>query len=199
MLPDPHWKLLFRMLPNVTVIAFPLWSIPLPLREPFALKPGYTAEPFSDWGESVDRLWERASTQIGCGVVRDSQRLQRISGPSEYEVLGIRRGGELAGIVCSRQRGDRQWLICDMIAADAEALQETLAGVCNLAHEKALSGEAGPLVKAALLVTPMLTPAVESLGFYRDKYDFTLVTRILDESVRKEDLEPARWYLSAND
>ena len=199
MLPDPHWKLLFRLMPRVSLSSYPLWSIRLPLPQPLAHQAGYTSEPFNDWGEPVDTLWARVSTDFGSGVVRDSARLHRHSGPPHFDVLGIRRGGELVGLVCSRKHGDRQWLICDMIATDEAARREALIAACNLAHTKAVSNEDGEIIKAALLVTPPLLPLVQDLGFQRDKYDFTLAVRRLGDTITKDDLEGARWYLSAND
>ena len=50
--------------------------------------------------------------------MRDSARLRRYSGPPSYDVLGLYRAGALAGMVCARKHGDRQWLICDLLAID---------------------------------------------------------------------------------
>jgi hypothetical protein len=48
-------------------------------------------------------------------------------------------------------------------------------------------------------VTPSMEPIVRGLGFVRDDYDFPLVIHVLDESLRAEDVNPSRWYVTAND
>jgi len=45
----------------------------------------------------------------------------------------------------------------------------------------------------------LLLSIVESLGFYRDKYDFPMVIQILDTSLTTEQVAPTRWQASAND
>ncbi len=103
--------------------------------------------------------------------------------------------------MASRQKGDRQWLICDLLAADGgEALQATLAVACNVADEAARAAPPEHAVnKVAILTTPLLQTACEDLGFRRDAYNFTLVVHLLDESLGKAAVDPKRWYLSAND
>ncbi len=199
MLPDPHWRMLFKLMPGVMCTQFPLWSLPLPLHQPYALDDGYEATPLRSWGEPVDALWKQASARIGCGLMRDSARLQRYSGPPSYDVLGLYRAGALAGMVCARQHGDRQWLIGDLLAIDTHAERQLLMAACNRAHDIARAGDAGPLIKAALLVTHGLMQHVVPLGFQRDRYDFTLAIRQLTDAVSTAHLAGDRWYLSAND
>ena len=198
-LPDPHWRMLFKLMPGVICTQFPLWSIRLPLDQPFTLDDGCETAPLTSWGEPVDALWQLAASRIGCGIVRDSARLERFSGPPVYDVRGLYRAGSLAGMVCARQHGDRQWLICDLLAVDANAERQLLMAACNRAHDVARAGDAGPLIKAALLVTPGLLQHVVPLGFQRDRYDFTLAIRQLSDAVSRDDLAAERWYLSAND
>ena len=112
----------------------------------------------------------------------------------------MERQGELVGLVCSRQKGERQWLICDMLAADDDACRATLMAVSNLAHARSIEAEPqAPIVKVGILATPAMQPLLAGLGFSRDKYTFHLVIRTFDDSIAKEDVDPGRWYLSAND
>ena len=105
------------------------------------------------------------------------------------------------GLVASREKGDRQWLICDLLAADdGPALRATLAAAANVAHEESVARSgANELRKVAVLATSVMEPVVRSLGFMRDEYDFPLVVHVLDKSLPADDVRPERWYVSAND
>jgi hypothetical protein len=199
MLPHPQWRMLLKLMPGVVCAQFPLWSTRVPLDRPFMLEDGFEAAPLTSWGDPVDALWRQASSRIECGVVRDSAQLKQMSGPPDYDVLGLYHAGDLAGVACARQHGDRQWLICDLLAVDAVAERQLLMAACNRAHEMARTGEAGPLNKAALLVTHGLMEHVIALGFQRDRYDFTFAVRPLSDAISRDDLAAERWYLSAND
>jgi hypothetical protein len=201
MLPDPRWRRLFRPFPFFQTGAFPLFSRPVPLDVPFALPAGTSVVPFDGWDERVDRLWEQAATLHECLVVRNTKTLPWKVGLGDYTLTAVEREGELIGLVASRQKGDRQWLICDLLAADGgEALQATLAVACNVADEAARAAPPEHAVnKVAILTTPLLQTACEDLGFRRDAYNFTLVVHLLDESLGKAAVDPKRWYLSAND
>jgi hypothetical protein len=161
MVPDPRWVRFFKMFPNLQAGKFPLWKIDLPLAREMPMPEGHTAAPFDDLaGERVNRLWDAWSRLHPCSVVRDARSLPWKIGGGEYEILGVERGGELVGLVASRQKGDRQWLVCDVLAADAgESLRATYAAVVRL----------------------------------------PVVVHILNKEIGKEDVDPSRWYVSAND
>ncbi|HEV2765743.1 MAG TPA: hypothetical protein VGV38_22350 [Pyrinomonadaceae bacterium] len=200
MVPDARWVRLFRMFPFLQTGSFPLWRLPLPLAAPLPLGEGFTAAPLDTWDERVDRLWEVSRRLHGCMVVRDSRTLPWKLGDAQYDVLGVERGGELVGLSASRRKGE-QWLVCDVLAADTgDSLRATLASVANLAHDKSLEGvRSGRIVpKVTVLTTPQMEPAVRGLGFTRDAYDFPLVVHVLDPAL-KEAINPAHWYVSAND
>jgi hypothetical protein len=203
MVPDPRWLRLFKMFPFLRCGSFPLWQLPLPLGQPLSSGDGYSASRLASFdGERIDRLWERARQLHHCLVVRDSRTLPwKLSEPG-YEVVGVERGGELVGLAAGRRRGDRQWLLCDVVTAEAgDVMRETILASVNIAHEHALEavGTAKPIRKIAVLATPLLEPALRELGFQRDAYDFPLVIHVLDPSLTKHDINPARWYVSAND
>ena len=197
--PDRRWVRFFKMFPRLQAGKFPLWRIDLPLAAEWPMPDGFTAAPFTALDDPrVDRLWQAWSRFHPCAVVRDSRCLPWKIGGGEYEILGIERGGELAGLVASRQKGDRQWLICDVMAADTEeSLRATIVAVVKLADRRKREGV--PIHKAAILTTPVLEPVLRSLGFVRDDYDFPVVVHILNSDIHKDDVAPERWYVSAND
>lgn len=202
MIPDPRWVRFFRMFPNLQGGSYPLWKLDLPLSEPLPLPLGYTGEELTDLeGERIDRLWSAWSSFYTCLVVRDSRSLPWKIGSGEYTVLGIEKGGELVGLVASRYKGDRQWLICDVLAADLDqSLRATLAAVSNFANEQVRTAPPDrPIHKTAVLVAPAMEAAARSLGFVRDDYDFPMIVHILDPAIRKQDVAPEKWYVSAND
>ena len=201
MVPDPRWVRLFKMFPFLQTGSFPLWSLPLPLTTALPLGAGYTAAPLAAWDERVDRLWEKSARLHGCTVIRTAETLRWKLAQADFTTTAVEKDGELVGLVASRKKGDRQWLVCDLLAADAgEALRATLTAAANVAHEKSLHGEGEETVhKVAVLATPLMEPVVRDLGFARDAYDFPLVVHVLDDSLKLEDVSPARWYVSAND
>jgi hypothetical protein len=199
MLPDPRWLRALQMLPFLQCGMFPLWTLPVPLDAPLSLGPGYTAAPLGLRDKRIDALWEKASQLHDCLVVRNSQTLPWKVGA--HAALGVEKDGELMGLVASRAKGDRQWLVCDLLAVDGgPSLRATLAAAANLAHARALAAPPeAPIRKAAVLVTPVLEPAARELGFARDAYDFPLAVHVLDTRLPVEEVAPQRWYVSAND
>ncbi len=201
MIPDPRWKRIFKMFPNSQTGSFPLWSLPVPLNEPIALNKVYTAAPLEKWDERINQLWEKSSRLYGCTLVRDCAVLRWKLADPNFTTTAIERDGELVGLVASLHKGDRQWLICDMLCADAgDSMRATLTAASNVAHEKSLVRHGKETIhKVAVLTTPLMEPVVSDLGFMRDAYDFLIAVRILDQNIAAEDVNPSRWYMSAND
>ena len=201
MVPDPRWTRLFKMFPDFQTGSFPLWSLTVPLDGLFKLNESYIAAPLENWDERVDCLWEKSARLYGCVPIRDCAALRWKLADDAFTTTAVEKDGELIGLVASRHKGDRQWLICDMICADAgESMRATLAAACNVAHENSVArGGKKAIHKVAVLTTPLMQPIVESLGFKRDAYDFPLVIHILDSKIAPADVAPARWYLSGND
>jgi hypothetical protein len=201
--PDPQWLLLFGFAPVATLqcAKFPLWSLQLPLAEPFPLHCSYAVGPAELSSERLDKLWQRAAEVHGCAVVRDSRGMSWKVGNDGYMVVGVERNGELIGLVASRPKGDKQWLICDLLSVDSgESLLATLAAACNLAHAHALAASPEhPIRKVAVLATSGLTPVLQRLGFAPDTYEFPLMVHVLDPTLAKDVVAPTRWYVSAND
>jgi hypothetical protein len=201
MVPDPHWLPFFRVFPMLQCGSFPLWSRSLPLSVRLPLGEAYRAAPLQTWDERVDRLWRATLRLHGCLVVRDTRMLPWKVSHGEYNITVVERQEELVGLVVSRRKGERQWLVCDVLAADSgESLRATLIAVTNVAHAMAVVAPAeDPIHKVAVLTTPVLEPVLRELGFARDAYDFPLVVHVLDPAIASHDVAPARWYVSAND
>ncbi len=202
MVPDPRWVRLFKMFPFLQTGSFPLWSLRLPLQEPLRMGDGFRAGPLTEWNDGrVDRLFAAARELHGCMVMRDSESLRWKLGNAIYTVTAVERGEELVGLVAARPKGDRQWLVCDLLTIDdGEAMRATLAAAANVAHAESLERVGDQTIqKVAILVTAVMEPAVRKLSFSRDEYDFPIVVHLLDDSLRAEEVSPTRWYVSAND
>jgi len=201
MVPDPRWMRLFKMFPFLQTGTFPLWSLPVPFEKPVDLDKAYSAAPLKAWDERVDRLWEKSSRLHGCMVLRNRSTLRWKLSNASYTTTAVERDGELVGLVASRQKGDRQWLVCDMLCADAgDSMRATLTAASNVAHEKSLTGDGKEAIhKVAVLATPLMEPILRDLGFARDAYDFPIVVHVLDEKIAAEDVNPSRWYVCATD
>ena len=119
LVPDPRWGRVLRVLPWFRTGSFPLWKLPLPLAAPLPLGDGCRVVPVAPEDPRVDALWGAARAQYRCAVVRDRRTLPWKLWSGEYDVVGVERGGELVGLSASRAKGDRQWLVCDVLAADA--------------------------------------------------------------------------------
>ncbi len=200
-MPDPRWRRFLSIIPDFQVATFPLWSLRLPLQSTFSLATGFTAAEAHPADPRVNELWRKSKRQYPCSVVRDSRFWSWKPGLYGYRILAVERNGELMGLVGSLHKGERQWLVCDILAADSKAsLKATLCAACNLAHSQAIVADSpGSLEKVAVLVTPLMEPVIKDLGFYRDDYDFSLFTHTLDRTLAKEDVDPARWYVCATD
>lgn len=205
--PDERWVGFLKRGSMVLAMArmkyasFPLWSLPLPLTDgPLSLGEGFTASSTVNWDE-VDQLWEASRKLHGCMVVREASVLRWKLAQAAFTVTAVEREGKLAGLVASREKGDRQWLICDLLAIDdGPALRATLAAAVNAGHEESVAREgANELRKVGVLATSVMEPVVGSLGFVRDEYDFPLVVQVLDKSLHADEVKPERWYVSAND
>ena len=201
MVPDPRWARFLRMFPGLQVGKVPLFSRPLPLTQPLEVDPEYTMAPLVNFDDRVDALWRLAGRHHGVALARTADVLQAKIGRGDWEVLGVTRSGRLVGLVASRQHGDRQWLVGDLISEDLDgALRATLRAVIELANRRATEApEDKPIHKVCLAVTPAMQAAVTGMGFVRDNYDFALVVHQLDPAISPSSIAPGRWYISAND
>ena len=115
---------------------------------------------------------------------------------SPLRIQGIARGSELVAIAASRQQGDRQWLVEDLLAVDLEAQAGALASVVAVARLQAAEQE---IRKVSALAVPGLERALEQAGFAPDSFTFDLLVSTRGRDDEAADLHPSRWYLSPND
>jgi hypothetical protein len=198
-LPDPRWLSILRRIPRMNCRRFGLSSMPLPVaglpRMPF----GFTTTELVRWDRRVDQLWTCFSERLplACSE-RNAAALRWKVGGGDYSVQGIYAGAELVGLVASREKGDRQWLICDLLTRDdGDSLRATLAAVCNLAQCKASAEGTRAPRKVSILRLPYLDPILQEFGFVQDNYTFTHITFVLDPKLIG--LGQHDWYLSANE
>jgi len=201
MMPDPHWVPFLRLVPGLQTGKFPLFSMPLPLERPMILGDGYVTGPLERWDERVDALWNKFSRLHSCQIVRDARSLSWRIGTGQYTITAVERAGELVGLVASRHKGDRQWLVCELLVADdGDSLGAALTAACGVAHARALADTSDrPIHKISVLATTVMEPVVRGLGFVRDRYDFPFFVHLLDKSIDPADIAPASWFLSPND
>jgi hypothetical protein len=200
MLPDPLWGRMFQLAPNFQFAKFPLMSLKLPFSEPFALGNDYKSVEILPTDKRLDELWEKSAEFYGCSTVRNSEMLAWKTSHHQYFYLGLERNGELVGFSSSRFKSrDRQWLICDVLAADSAAFEVMIKASCNQADEFKQNNPVETLDKVAILATEKMLLPLEKMDFYRDKYNFLFVVHILDESLKSDLVAPSKWYVAAND
>jgi hypothetical protein len=202
-MPNPRWARLFRMRARTQQKSFPLLSFLLPAATLPELPEGWTVSEIETWGESIDDLCKRWSSQYTCASLRTADTLEWKAAISYHRSLAIYRRRELVGVVISEPK-DVMWLVCDMLTADtSECLRATLiAAVLDGARRGHGSGDPSDekkMVKVSLLATPLMEPVVQDLGFGRDDWNFPLVVERLDDSIVPEDVAPEKWYVSANE
>ena len=201
MLPDPRWAKAFEFIPDAQVDFFPLWSLALPLQKKFDLPHTYTVSPIDPNDNRINILCEHNNKLYGCIFPRNTAMLPWKTSHGNYRLSGVFNNEELVGVSVSIVKGkDKQWLICDMITADAEeAMAATLKATCNEAQDFLAANKETTIQKIAILATPLIQQKVEGMGFKNDSYRFPIVIQALDPSLSKEQVAPQRWYASAND
>jgi hypothetical protein len=204
MLPDPRWARIIGLFPFLQTSKFPLWSHALPLKNLKKLDEGFTITPVEPSDKRIDGLWLKASKQYNCMMVRDTRMLPWKTSHGSYQTMGVFKDNELVGLFAYIKKAkDHQWLITDLLTADTgESLRATLMACCNWLQGQLMDlpeNEKTVLTKIALLATPVMEPVLKEIGFYRDDYDFVFVVHLLDKKLDKMQVEPAQWYVSAND
>jgi GNAT superfamily N-acetyltransferase len=162
----------------------------------------YTEREVENFDSSFDELWQRASAQWPCAVIRSSQFLQwqfRQQPDKEFEVLGFFANERLAGYVVLFFRKSEQ------------GGAPPKAAISDLCYDGANEGIVDELLQAALrravarragsLVIDVLDARVEALllqlGFKRIKAspEFTVYSPNRQELL----YDPANWFLSRAD
>jgi hypothetical protein len=201
MLPDPRWARAFKYIPGVQMGHFPLWSIPLPLKQSYQIPLSYEVKHIAANDERIDGLWQKSRHLYGCSVPRNTITLPWKTSHGDFFIIGIFYSGELVGLSASIAKpNDRQWLICDMLTEDGDqALKVTIQATSNLANRYRESHPDSRMEKVAILATPLIANLIGTIDFKPDAYRFPMVVQLLDEKLSKKQISPERWYASAND
>lgn len=197
MTPNPSLTRIMKIFPDFKTAKFPLFSRQLTEKPLPELASDISFGKVKPNDPRIDRLWEKFRNLHNCSIVRDTRILPWKIGKGDHEVIGLERHGELIAVLAMRAKGEQQWLIDDwMFADDHDSLIAALKVATFIARDKAIQS---PLTKVAVLATPIMKQPLEELGFKRDAYDFPFTVHKLSDAADLTTLDPAQWFLSAND
>src|SRR5436190_3265279 len=101
-LPDRKFQRMVKMMRYMQAGSFELWSMALPMPEPFRADSG-CGVPIGISSDIVERLWRQASGMHRAIVVRDALAFPWRA--NKDESLAVRRGDEVIGMACYRLEG----------------------------------------------------------------------------------------------
>jgi hypothetical protein len=202
-MPDVRWVRGFQMVPGIQVAHFPLWCLPLDKEIPQHLPGGYTIEDISPSDPRIDELWARSAKLHDCGIIRDTKFFPWKLSHRNYRFVAITNNSRLAGFAVFIYKDViKGIIICDVLAED----EVTLALTIKIASSKASAfrqtlpeKEQPNCEKVSILATPLIEKIVSEMGFEKNKYKFSLAVHVLSKELSKKDVNPERWYVSAND
>ena len=161
-----------------------------------------TLRAVTEFDASFDDLWQRASGQWPCAVIRGSRFLQwqfRQQPGKKFDVLGLYEKGQLLGYVVlffrKAEHGAPSKAAISDVCYDAHNAEEIIDELLNAALRLAVERRAGSLV------TDVLDPRVEArlrhFGFWRIKAspDFMVYSPTLQDVM----YDPANWFLTRAD
>ena len=202
-MPDVRWVRGFQMIPGIQVAHFPLWCLPLDKDISENLPTGYALEEISPSDPRIDELWTRSAKLHDCGIVRDTSFFPYKLSHRNYRFVAITNDSRLIGFAVFIYKDViKGIIICDVLAEDEEALALTIKVTCASASgfRHALpEKEQANCEKVSILATPLIENIVKQLGFEKNKYRFSLAVHVLGKGLSKKELNPERWYVSAND
>lgn len=203
MMPDPRWARGFQMIPGVQVASFPLWCLPLDKTIPEILPNGYAVENVSPSDPRINDLWASTARLYNCGVVRDTNFFSWKLSHRNYKLFGITYKSKIIGFAVFIYKKEMKGIaICDVLAEDEDALKLTLELACARASSFKLTLPTHDQLdceKVSILATPLIQRFVEPMGFEKNKYKFSLAVHVLGKKFSKKEVNPERWYVSAND
>jgi hypothetical protein len=158
----------------------------------------------SSFDSSFDELWEEASAQWNCAVIRSSRFLewQFMRQPGKkYQALGYYQGERLLGyvVIFMRKSGIGSGAPPKMAVSDLcyspHNKEQVIDGLLKAALALALEKRAGGLVIDVL--DPHVERRVERLGFWRIRNSPGFIAK----SVDRQDLfyERSNWFLTRGD
>lgn len=198
MVPSATWTRLFKIFPEYKVGKFPLFKLSTDERSA-QIPSGISFKELSAFGQKVDILWDKFKELHSISVARNSSALPMKIRDSGATTISVEKGSELIGLLCMKRK-DRQWLINDIMFADADdslaALGEVALYYGQMHNRRHNTG----LEKVSLLATKLMIPTLTKVGFTEDSYSFPLVVQTLtDGSDEYGDLSPEEWFVAAGD
>jgi hypothetical protein len=145
------------------------------------------------FGDEYDQLWADAqrSFPLCCGVIRSSQWMNfRNGGRTTIEV---RQPGtyELVGYAAFKRQTN---LLADTLARNPVDLVRVLRAAIGY-----LGSSAGKEIKTSAMATPMLLPALKTLGFSATDYKFAFVCNSIGDHLPEVMHMPGQWYVTPGD
>jgi hypothetical protein len=200
-IPNPRWARILKAIPGMRTAIFPLMSLSVPLTEPFPENGDFSFRPLENFDSRIDLLGAAVAAQYNCTILRDARSIEWKAKRGVVDVTAVEKNGALVGVVVSRKKGDRQWLICEILAAGAEdVLMMSVIAATQAGHLRAITETSSKSIeKVAILATPRMMPVLDRLGFVRDAWDFPLAVHPLDSSLSGEDIAPGGWYVTGDD
>jgi hypothetical protein len=203
MMPDPRWVRGLQFVPGVQVASFPLWLFPLSKVLPVQLPPGYALENLAASDPRIDDLWEKASRLHNCSIVRNAQSFSWKISHRNYQFTSVTHENRIVGFsVFIYKKEIKGIAICDVLAQSEEAFKQILqcTAANALAYRNALpETEQAHCEKVTILATPFIEKIVGELGFEKYNYKFNLAVQVKGKVLSKKEVNPERWYVSAND
>jgi hypothetical protein len=202
-MPDIRWGRAFQLIPGVQVAGFPLWCLSLDKKIPEQLPEGYAIENIHPSDPRINELWTKASKLHDCSIVRNADMLSWKLSHRNYKYLGITCNSRIVGFAAYLYKHEiKGALIFDVLAEDEEALKLTLQLTCSTVYDfKYTLPEKDQIncEKVSILATPLIQKIVSEMGFVKNSYKFSLAVHVLSKELSKKQVNPERWYVSAND
>lgn len=198
-MPDPRWVMMFRLSDEIQHHNFPLLSLALPADDFPVMSDNLTTETLPPTDPRIDALWQNSQSNLyEYSVVRSTKTFAWKATHGDYRILGIFQNSELVGVTASVVKPqDKQWLLCDTVIRNDEALYPTLLATCRLAQET--QQKEGSFQKIAVMCIPKMEATLRQLGFVGDEYQFPFVVHVLDPALNRDAFAPEHWYASATD
>jgi hypothetical protein len=156
-----------------------------------------TVRPTTDFGPQHEELWQSVinSFPTTCGVVRSPSWLGYNN--ARYLNLDIRdaRTDTLLGYTAIRTHPP---LLCDMLARTPAGVAPVLGAALDWLAQQS-DAEVDGVGYLSAMVTPVLGPALNAVGFRPVNYKFAFVCRALDSSISTEAIAPQQWYVTPGD
>ena len=153
--------------------------------------------PTTDFGPQYEELWQSFinSFPITCGVVRSASWLGYNN--ARYLNLDVRdaRTDKLIGYTAIRMHPP---LLCDILARTPANVAPILSATLDWIAQQS-DAAVDSVGRLSAMVTPVLGPALNAVGFTPVNYKFAFVCRVLDQSIPTEAIAPEQWYITPGD